>query len=117
MKKAIFITAMMAITISAFSQAKTDVIKAPADTTYRPDQKRVYTIQLTAGQLIDLTQTSQAGVIPYLKSVKLTMDKLEGVQGYFNTIHQGIAIQFRQQYVADSLAYRKKALYPAKKQK
>jgi hypothetical protein len=99
MKKIILTIVIMTIAGVSFAQTKKDTTKAA----YQPDPKRVYSFQLTADRLSSLIETSRTGVIPYLKSVKLTMDKLDEAQAYFINIHQQLADQFRKQYLTDSL--------------
>ncbi|MBK0378581.1 hypothetical protein [Mucilaginibacter segetis] len=103
MKKAILTIALLACAAVTFGQTTKE--KAKPDTSkYQPDPKRVYQIGLTGDQLSSLMGTSQEGVIPYLKKIKLPMDKLDDAQVYFQTIQTAVATQFRKQYVADSLS-------------
>jgi hypothetical protein len=76
------------------------------DTTYRPDPKRLYIIQLTAEQLQALVQTSQAGVIPFLETTAIKLADLKKVQPYYSDIYQIVSWQLRQQYLVDSLSFR-----------
>jgi hypothetical protein len=107
MKKSILTIALLAIATISFAQTKKDTTKSE----YKADPKRVYTIEITADQLSSVVETSRAGIIPYLKTVKLTMDKLDEAQAYFNGIHSRLADQYRKQYLADSL----KTLKPKQK--
>lgn len=99
MKKSIFTIALLAIATISFAQTKKDTTKSD----YKADPKRIYTIEITADQLSSIVETSRAGIIPYLKTVKLPMDKLDEAQAYFNGIHSRLADQYRKQYLADSL--------------
>lgn len=101
MKKSFLLLAFAAITLTSLAQVKTDNLKQIPK--YSPDPKRLYQLQVTADQLGSLMETSQAGIIPYLKKVKLPMDKLDNAQIYFLGLHQQLVTQFRQQYIADSL--------------
>jgi hypothetical protein len=99
MKKTILTFALLAITAISFAQTKKDTTKSE----YKADPKRVYTIEITAEQLSSMVETSRAGIIPYLKTIKLPMDKLDEAQAYFNGIHSRLADQYRKQYLTDSL--------------
>ncbi len=99
MKRSILTIALLAIATISFSQTKKDTTKSD----YKADPKRIYTIEITADQLSSIVETSRAGIIPYLKTIKLPMDKLDEAQAYFNGIHSRLADQYRKQYLTDSL--------------
>jgi hypothetical protein len=103
MKKAILIIALALISAVSIAQTKPQPVKKDTALIYKADPARVYQVSLTAEQLMSLVQTSQAGVVPYLKYIKLPMDKLDYAQSYFNTIVASVSEQYRKQYVADSL--------------
>jgi hypothetical protein len=108
MKKSILIIASAMISAVSFAQTVTP----KKDSVYKADPARVYQVSLTADQLIALVQTSQHGLVPYLK---LSMDKLDNAHHYFNGIVASISDQYRKQYVADSLKAVKPLISSTKK--
>ena len=98
MKKTILILLSTVISTVCLAQVKKDTARK-----YVPDPNRVYNLNLHARDIQTLLQTSQAGFIPFLKSIKLPMDKLDEAQTYFNNLQQTVIRQFREQFAADSL--------------
>lgn len=110
MKRILSAALLITVTVSSFAQSIEK--KAVADTAgkYKPANDRVYQFALSGEQIGLLLQSSQAGVIPYLKTIKLSMDKLDEAQQVFATIINGVAYQYRQQFVSDSLRAAKPAI-------
>jgi len=105
MKKTI---STIAITlIGALTYGQSNLLKPTPDTakSYKADPNRAYQIALTIDQLNVLLQTSQAGFVPYLKGIKLPMDKLDNAQAYHTGIINQVVTQYRQQFVGDSLKH------------
>lgn len=107
----IFFPALLLLLATLSNFAQSIEKRAPADTAgkYRATNNRIYQFALNGEQISLLLQSSQAGVIPYLKTIKLPMDKLDEAQQVFATIINGVAYQYRQQFVADSLRATKPA--------
>ncbi|WP_374951122.1 hypothetical protein [Mucilaginibacter sp.] len=111
MKKTALLILCALLGVNSFSQtpqSKKDSSKAAG---YQPDPNKLYNIALTSNQISTLLQSSQAGVIPLLKAIKLPMDKLDDTQAYFAALTGNISNQYRRQYVTDSL----KSIQPIKK--
>lgn len=110
MRKIFFTALLILATLTNFAQSMEK--RAAADTAgkYKAADNRIYQFALNGEQISLLLQSSQAGVIPYLKTIKLPMDKLDEAQQVFATIINGVAYQYRQQFVADSLRATKPAI-------